>query len=260
MFKQINAPDHVLAIQLSDKLSGDDVKKYKQLFDDKLEKHSRMGALVDITGLSDMSTDALAPGIKADLDFLRHIGQFNRIGFVTDKEWPGVIIGMANSLFAGLESKQFKPEQRKEALEWVAEIPVDVKEKNKPARQSIRIVPTSKDDVLAFEIDGVITSDGMSAVLKDVKAFLDRHEKVSMLGRIRHLGGIDPTVFMQSGLLSMKLAAMKKVERYAIVGAPGWMNTAVKALDPVMTDIEMRTFTSEQEAEAWVWVGASPGK
>jgi hypothetical protein len=63
---------------------------------------------------------------------------------------------------------------------------------------------------------------------------------------------------MQSGLVSMKLAAMQKVERYAIVGAPGWMHKAIETLNPVFPDIEMRTFSVDREVDAWSWLGAKP--
>ena len=114
--------------------------------------------------------------------------------------------------------------------------------------------------MLGFEIDGAMTPASVTGLVTDMQAFLDRHDQVRLLGRIKHLGGIDPTLFLQSGLLSMKLAAMQKVERYAIVGAPAWMNTAVKALDPMLTDIELRTFAAAHEADARAWLGATPTK
>ena len=65
---------------------------------------------------------------------------------------------------------------------------------------------------------------------------------------------------MQGGLVSVKLAAMQKVERYAIVGAPGWMSKIIETINPAFADIDMRTFPADLEAEAWAWVGAEPAK
>jgi hypothetical protein len=54
----------------------------------------------------------------------------------------------------------------------------------------------------------------------------------------------------------MKLAAIQKMERYAIVGAPGWMGKAVETINTVFPDIDMRTFAADREA--WAWLGAKP--
>ncbi len=98
----------------------------------------------------------------------------------------------------------------------------------------------------------------MAEVIQKFQTFLGRHEKVRLLNRIKHFGGIDPAVFMQSGLVSMKLAAMQKVERYAIVEAAGWMRKIIETGNPVFADMEMRTFPEDQESEAWAWLGAEP--
>lgn len=252
MFQKITAPDHVFAVQYSDKMSGTDVLQSKQWLDEILGKHKSMGALVDFTGLSDMTADALSSGVKTDLDFLRHIGQFYRFAFVSDKEWPSAVLGMISPLVASMEMKLFKPAQREEALTWVAQPP----EAHKTDMPAFRFLKTSKDDVLAFEINGVISAEEMPRVMKEFETFLNAHEKIRLLNRMTHFGGIDPSVLLQSGLVSMKLAAIQKVERYAIVGAPVWMGKIIETLNPVFPNLDMRTFTAAQENEAWVWLDA----
>lgn len=150
--------------------------------------------------------------------------------------------------------KAFIPDQVEEAIKWSAELP----QAPKAATQAFRFLPTSKDDVLAFEINGMISAQEMPDVIKEFETFLQRHEKVRLLNRMKHFGGIDPAVFMQGGLVSMKLAAMQKVERYAIVGAPGWMAKIIATLNPVFADIDMQTFPADREDEAWAWLGAQP--
>ena len=86
---------------------------------------------------------------------------------------------------------------------------------------------------------------------------MDKHEHIRLLGRINHFG-FNPSIFFQSGLMSMKLAAMKKVERYAIVGAPGWIAKAASAVGHLFPDMEIKTFTNDHEAEAWDWLDAKP--
>jgi hypothetical protein len=123
---------------------------------------------------------------------------------------------------------------------------------------AIPVLPTDRDDVLGFEVDGVISATELPVLIDQVNAMLARHDKVRMLARIKHLGGVDPGVFLHSGLVSMKLAAIQKMERYAIVGAPGWMGKAVETMNAVFPDIDMRTFAADREADAWTWLCARP--
>jgi len=253
MFAQLAAPDHVLAFQLSGKVTGEDIERYKDLLETMLVTHDVVSLDVDFTDLSDMDADALLEGVKADLEFLSHIGQFRRGALVSDKEWPRAVTGFFSPLFANFEMKSFAPEQVDEALKWAAELPA-LPQANTPA---VRFLPTSRDDILAFEVDGVISEAEFPTVLAEINALFDRHDKVRLLGRIKHLGGFDPAILMQSGLIPMKLAAMRKVERYAIVGAPGWMSKMISTMNPLF-DVDMRTFPADREAAAWTWIEAEP--
>ncbi|MBF0475466.1 MAG: STAS/SEC14 domain-containing protein [Deltaproteobacteria bacterium] len=254
MFEQLTAPDHVIAVHLSGSLTGEDIKQYKSILDDKLEKYERINGCVDFTGLSDTNAEALVEGMKADLKFITHIRQFSRCAIVSDKEWPRAMISLVGPWFPTFKMKVFTPDQIDEAIIWAGELP-QVQEAKSPA---MRIMPTSKDNVLAFEINGVISSAEMPSFIDEFSAFINRHEKVRLLNRIKHFGGFDPAILMQKGLVAMKLAAMQKVERYAIVNAPGWMSTIIKTMNPIFPGIDIRTFPADQEADAWAWLGAEP--
>lgn len=56
----------------------------------------------------------------------------------------------------------------------------------------------------------------------------------------------------------MKLAALQKVERYAIVGTLDWMCKIIDTLNPVFPDLDMRTFPVDQENNAWAWLDVEP--
>lgn len=119
---------------------------------------------------------------------------------------------------------------------------------------AIRLLPTSSGNVFNLEVNGVLDGESMQPVIDELNKLFEQHDKIRMLTHIKHLEGISPDLLMQSGLISMKMAALKKVERYAMVGAPGWMSTVISAMNPLF-DMDMRVF--EDEADAWEWVGAS---
>ncbi|MDF1586962.1 SpoIIAA family protein [Marinimicrococcus flavescens] len=255
MFERLPAPDHVLAFRLGGTMTGQDIASYRSLLDAMLETHERIGLCIDVTGLADMNADAFVEGARADMALLAHLRQLGRCAFVSDKEWPRALAGFMAALFPTFETRVFTPHERDQALSWAAERP-----KAPQAAPALRLIPTSRDDVLAFEIDGVIAANELSGIVEHVDAFLARHEKVRMLARIKRLGGIDPASFLQGGLLPMKLAAMQKLERYAIVGAPAWMRPIIETVNPAFPAIDMRAFAAENEADAWSWLGAEPAR
>ncbi|MGO1693277.1 MAG: STAS/SEC14 domain-containing protein [Marinobacter sp.] len=252
MLKQLPAPDHVIALSLDEKLTGEGILEYRSILENKLKQHAQIGIYIDLTTLSDMSANALIEGTKADIELFSHLDQLSRCAFVSDKEWPQTIVSFAQQLFPVLDMRVFPSNQSEEALKWAA----DSSEAPATKGAAIRFLPTSKDNVLAFEIDGVMSSEEMPSVIQTLDDFLAGHDKVRLLNRMKHFGGFDPSILMQSGLFSMKLSAMEKVESYAIVGAPSWMRKVIGAMNPIFPDIDMQTFPADKEDEAWAWLEA----
>ncbi len=247
MLKQVPSPDHVIAVLLDGKLTGEGIQEYRSVLENKLQQYAQISVYVDLTAFSDMNANALIEGAKADMLLLRHLNQVSRCAFVSDKEWPQAIVTIMKLLFPVLDIRVFPSEQNKKAMQWVA----DISQTPVPIEPAIRFLTTSKDNVLAFEIDGVI---------KRLEDYLAGHDRVRLLNRIKHFEGFDPSVLMQRGFFSMKLSAMQKVERYAVVGAPSWMGKIINSMSPLFPNIDIRTFSADHEDDAWAWLEAEPAK
>lgn len=257
MFENLKAPDNVLAMHFSGELTADDIKQYQSLFQGKIKAGTTLGAVIDFTGLSDMSAKALESGAQADMAFLEHIGQFPRMALVSDKQWPAIVVGLVKFVMPGTETKVFPSAQQDKAIQWAAEAPA-APQRGGTAGGGISKIQTDQEDVYAFEIDGVLSGDSVEKFSDDANAFFANHEEVRMLGRIKNFAGFDLGMVLQSGLLSMKLNAIRKVGKYAVVGAPGWMQKVVAAVAPIMPGMEIKAFAAENENEAWQWIGAKP--
>ncbi len=255
-FERLDSPEHVIAIRLTGKVTGEDIAAYQRLLDEHLERTEPISLCVDFTGLEDMNFDAFTQGVKADFELLSHLGRFHRCAFVSDKEWPEAVVRYLDPIFPILELKVFAASQRAQAIAWAAE-PKAVPEPDKPA---VRFLTTDREDALGFEVDGRFSRAEMSTLVEEFQSWLDRHDKVRLLCRMKRFGGVDPTVFLQSGLVPMKLSAIRKVERYAIVGASPWMRTMIETLGPLFSGMEIRNFPAERETEAWAWIEAKPSE
>lgn len=251
MLKQITAPDHVIALSLDGTLTGEGLKAYRKVLENKLEVHNHLGLYVDITNLTDMTANSIVEGTKADMELLSHIKQLDKCAFVSDKEWPKTLVSLANRLFPMIEIKVFPSSESDAALSWAAE------KSELPVAKSgaVRFLPTNKNAVLAFEVDGVLSASEMPNITQTLEAFLEGQDSVRLLARMKNYSGFEPSILMHSGgLLSLKIDAMKKVERYAIVGAPEWMNKLIETMNPLFPKMDMQTFTAEQENEALAWL------
>ena len=121
----------------------------------------------------------------------------------------------------------------------------------------LTFIPTNKPNVMAFELNGVVTEKELPSELEKFSAFLQQYEKVRMLARFTHFGGFEPAVLLHSGgFISVKLAAVKKVERYAVVGAPEWMTKLLGTMGMFFPAMEIRSFSKDDESNAWQWLEA----
>ncbi|GAB4548173.1 MAG: hypothetical protein Tsb0013_08590 [Phycisphaerales bacterium] len=256
MFETLNAPDHVVGVRLSGLMTGKDIQYYRRHLDRALATGEPFALCVDLSGVEDIDHDAMTKGAAADFELLRHLDQITRIALVSNKHWPHEIVRVIGMILPDLEVRVFPVMEREAALAWAGAYP---KALASDRHRSIRVIETDADEVLAFEWNGTVTNDDLEPVLDRLRTFLEGHEKVRLLSRIRRYG-IDPTILLHSGLISVKLAAMEKVERYAIVGAPTWIERAVAFMDPLFPDIDMRTFPAHREDEAWAWIGAHERK
>ena len=255
MLEPLDAPDDVLALHITGKLTGSDVDRYRALLAGKLERPGDLGACIDLTGFADVDAAGLVEGTAADLEFLAHIGRFRRVAIVSDKNWPYVLVALIERFVPDLPLCVFGAEQADQAMQWAAQQPAAAS----PRAPALRFIPTSREPLLAFEIDGVLTAAETPSIVSTFNEFLARHERVRLLNRMTGFRGVEAGAFSHTGLLPMKLAALQQVERYAIVGAPEWLTALIARIDPLFPDTAIRCFTAEAEAQAWQWLDARPG-
>ena len=86
---------------------------------------------------------------------------------------------------------------------------------------------------------------------------MEKHQRIRVLVRLISFAGVTLEALRQEGLVEAKLRGWKKVERYALVGGPTWIEGLTKGFAPLV-GIETRHFTWENEAQAWSWMGAVP--
>lgn len=80
-------------------------------------------------------------------------------------------------------------------------------------------------------------------------------QPVRMFADITHYEGFDLSLLRDHDLSALKNELRDKLDRCAIVGAPGWLEAGVKALD-ALAHVEIRCFDADQGEVAWQWLNA----
>lgn len=205
----------------------------------------------EVIGFSGLSADALAAGAKWFPEWLRRLDRVGRVALVADQNWVRWAAKVESALLPKVSYETFESDERERALDWV-------KGRNPiPHAPAIKIIETDRPDVLGFEIDGHSGKDELDAVAAYFLNILQNKDKVRVVGRIQSLGGFQMTGLVTGDYFAMKRSFLEKLERYALVGGPGWLRATLNTLAPLFK-AEIRHFEIEDEDAAWQWVEARP--
>jgi hypothetical protein len=122
---------------------------------------------------------------------------------------------------------------------------------------AIRKIETNRDDLLAFEIAGHITSAEVENFYGLLSGAFTQHETIDLLIRLVDYEGVDwPTLFSQTSS-DMRKEALKHLKHYAVINGPLWLEASIALVQPFLS-VEIRSFHADDEKEAWDWLNATP--
>lgn len=121
MIEILDSPDHVAAFRVVGTLKTDDYERMIPQIEQRLGEHEQIGVLVDMTALEDMTAGALRTDIKYGLEKLEELHRFRRAGVISDKQWVDAAMTMARTFFPQIETRVFTPDEKEEAMQWVAD-------------------------------------------------------------------------------------------------------------------------------------------
>ncbi len=242
-----------LSLDLRDQVSASDIQAVDDAVRDLLEEDGKINLLLDLTGISDVSAGAVAEDVKVETALLPHLRRFGRIAAVTDKQWIATVMRAAGNLMPGLEYQTFDPDDRLAARTFV----LDEGAAPETPVPAVRFLDPPHPHVLAYEIDGVIQQSDADAVIDRLNTMMaetpGEGRRISLLVRVTNFAGFAPSMLISGPLWTAKMAAIRNLHRYALVGAGGWMESLAKLADPVTT-VEMKSFDADDEDDAREWV------
>ncbi|MHA3976648.1 SpoIIAA family protein [Halovulum sp. GXIMD14794] len=243
--------DRVIHAVLEGTVTRDDLLPFYETLNAALDDGGRLGLVIDFAGLSDMTADAIVEDARRELALLPRLRRIPRVAVISNKEFMAALVRWTDPLVPTTELRVFASGEDDLARAWVAQAPQLAQAPRR--RDGLREIPTDEADVVAFEIDGPFDGNTLDPIIARIDALVDRGTGFDMLARVKRFEGFDPRLLTRSGLFSMKVNAIRHLDRYAIVTDARWLRTMARAVADVMP-MEVRVFTLEQEPEAWAWL------
>jgi len=122
---------------------------------------------------------------------------------------------------------------------------------------AIRRIETTRPDLLAIDIVGVVISADAENLFGLLEAAYALHPKIDVLVRLADYDGIEWAEIATETVEKGKALAADHVGRCASIGEPDWIAGMQGFLAP-STPVELKHFTAEEEEAAWRWLGSRP--
>ena len=251
MLEFLESADDVIAIKIGGKLTRAELEETTRRVEQSLQENETTHIFVEIDDYSGFELDALREYLPRAIRMLSKLGRFGRVAVVADQRWVRWATRLESALLPHITYETFTSDQRVQALDWVEG------RRERPRSPAIRIIETDVPNVIGFELDGKIAADELEAAAAYFNEAMDQEAPLRLLGRVKRLEGLEPGGLLNSDYFRMKMRALERVERYALVGGPAWLRGWVTLVGPLVK-MEVRHFAPEEEDLAWSWLGARP--
>ncbi len=243
---------NVWELTLEGVLEKADIEVMERELTPALDGDAPLGLIVRAEGWRDMTADALAEDMRFEFGMLTRWARIARMAVVTDLQAFAALLRWVDPILPMIEMRAFPASEVAAAEAFVSDLPGRAAASGGPG---IRLLADGSEGVVAFEVAGRIGKDDVDAVFAPLEGVMKGDGKVNVLAKFAHWDGFDPALLTDgAGVMGAKLGMIGHMERYAVVGAPSWMQGLVSAMGPVMP-FEMRFFPGSDEAAARGWVG-----
>lgn len=119
----------------------------------------------------------------------------------------------------------------------------------------IEILP-APDHVVALRFFGELTGPDFDRVVAEIETRLGRHPRIGIVADMTGFDGVTLEALGKDLRYNLsKLGEWKRFPREAVITDKAWLETLVKAVDPLVPQVEVRIFHPGETEAALAWAG-----
>lgn len=117
----------------------------------------------------------------------------------------------------------------------------------------IEFVP-APDHVFAVKLAGTLTPEDVERSIQEIEAKLKKHEKITIFADLTDFQDVTAEALIKDFRYSFaKLGEWKRFSRSAVVTDKNWMKILYSVIDPLIPQVEIRTFAPDERDRALAW-------
>lgn len=119
MHEFIDAPDDVLALLISGRVTGDDLDPIMDRLDEAMSRHEKVHVFVETRDIGSLELAALPNHAARAFPLFGKLNRFGRVAVVANQAWVRVGTQVESAMLPFISYRTFEPDERKKALDWV---------------------------------------------------------------------------------------------------------------------------------------------
>ncbi|MEO9469761.1 STAS/SEC14 domain-containing protein [Parasphingorhabdus sp.] len=252
MLKIIPVQDDVIAMSFEGRITAEEVDQSYDLIEEKLKSGEQISAYFELRDELKVETDAIKRDLTRAHEILGKLKQFERVAFVSNVSWIRGIAKLEDLLFGrdDLEMQVYDESEADHAFAWVKG---ETQDRHGLSLQELK---TDDPNVVAFELCGKMRKDDLDVARQIMSKFVDDNPPRCLMAKFTKFQGFEMALMADREMIKAKRQAMDHLDRYAMVGAPDWIENIAETLSGLFR-FEMRTFDLDEEDEAMDWLKES---
>lgn len=115
----IESADDVIALTVSEKLTGAELDAIMDQLEAKMARHEKVHIFVETRAIHGVELSGLPSYMARAMPLFGKLKHFGRVAVVADQAWVRVATRIESALLPFISYRVFLPEERDEALAWV---------------------------------------------------------------------------------------------------------------------------------------------
>jgi hypothetical protein len=123
MLTFIDSAGDVLALEISGKVTGEDLDAVMDVLESAMASHDKVHVFVETRAIGGLELSSLPGYMARALPLFGKLGKFGRVAVVADQAWIRAGSRLESAMLPNMTYRVYLPEERDEALAWVKGAP-----------------------------------------------------------------------------------------------------------------------------------------